>query len=53
MVRRPGDRIERELRARLGESRRRTILAGAVLATAALTDMACVARAGLVTGDAT
>ena len=42
VVRRPGDRIEQKLRARLGEDWSRTIPTGAVLATATLAGMAQV-----------
>ena len=52
VVRQPGDRIEQELRARLGEGWRRTIPAGAVLATATLAGMARVAYVNLMTGSA-
>ena len=55
VVRQPGDAIERELRARLGEDWRLTMPTGAVLATAVLAGMTQVAdmdlRAGYVVHD--
>lgn len=52
MVRRPGDRIEQKLRARLGEDWVRTIPAGAVLVTATLAGMARVEDVDPMTGHA-
>ena len=52
VVRRPGECIERELRARLGEDWIRTIPTGAVLATATLAGIAQVDYAGLIIGHA-
>ena len=51
-VRRPGDRIEQKLRARLGEEWNRTIPTGAVLATATLAGMARVEHVHLASGHA-
>ena len=52
VVRRPGDRIEQELRARLGEEWSRAIPAGAVVATATLAGMAQVEYVDLPSGHA-
>ena len=52
VVRQPGDRIERELRARLGKDWSRTIPEGAVLATATLAGMARVGHVNPMTGSA-
>ena len=52
LVRRPGDAVERELRARLGENWRANISTGAVVATAVLAGMARVARIDPLTGHA-
>ena len=52
VVRQPSVPIEEELQARLGEEWRRTIPAGAVLATAVLAGMARVAHVDLLTGHA-
>ena len=52
VVRRPGDRIERELRAWLGEEWSRAIPAGAVLATGTLAGMARVAYVDQTSGHA-
>ena len=52
VVRRPGDRIEQELRARLGQDWSRAIPTGAVLATATLAGMARVEYVGLASGHA-
>ena len=52
VVRRPGDRIERELRARLGDDWSRTIPARAVLATVTLAGMARVEYVDPMTGHA-
>ena len=52
VVRRPGECIERELRDCLGEDWCRTILTGAVLATATLAGMARVEHVNPVTGHA-
>ena len=50
VVRRPGDAVERELRARLGDDWLFIIPAGTVLATAVLAGMAQVERADLPAG---
>jgi hypothetical protein len=52
MVRRPDDRIERELRARLGGDWLRAIPTGAVVVTATLAGMARVAYMDPMTGHA-
>ena len=52
LVRRPGDAIERELRARWGEEWRVIIPTGAVVATAVLAGMGRVERADLPEGYA-
>ena len=52
LVRQPGEAIERELRARLGEEWIRTIPTGAVLATATLAGMARVEYVDPMTGHA-
>ena len=52
MVRQPGDRIERELRDRVGQDRIRTIPTGAVVATATLAGMARVGYVDPMTGHA-
>ena len=52
VVRRPGECIERELRAQLGEEWNRAIPAGAVLATATLAGMARVEYVDPMTGHA-
>ena len=52
VVRRPGDRIEQELRDRVGEDWIRTIPAGVVLATATLAGMARVKYVDLTSGHA-
>ena len=52
VVRRPGECIERELRARCGEDWRVIIPTGAVVATAVLAGMAQVARTDLEEGCA-
>lgn len=52
LVRRPGDAIERELRARWGEDWRVIIPTGAVVATAVLSGMAQVAHIDPLTGQA-
>ena len=52
VVRRPGDRIELELRTRLGEEWSRAIPAGAVVATATLSGMARVTNVDLTSGHA-
>ena len=50
VVRRPGDRIERELRDRMSQAWRRAIPAGAVVATATLAGMARVEYVDPMTG---
>ena len=52
VVRRPGDRIERELQARLGEDWLRTIPTGAVVATATLAGVSRVGYVDPMTGHA-
>ena len=52
VVRRPGDRIERELGGRLGEDWRRIIPTGAVVATATLAGMARVEHVDLTSSHA-
>ena len=52
LVRQPGDRIEQELRARLGEEWSRAIPTGVVLATATLAGMARVKYVDLTSGHA-
>ena len=52
LVRQPGERIERELRARWGEHWPVNMPTGAVVATAVLAGMAQVARADLLEGCA-
>ena len=52
LVRQPGEAIERELRARLGEDWVRTIPTGAVVATATLAGMARVKYVDLASGHA-
>lgn len=52
LVRRPGHRIERELRARLGEEWSQAIPTGAVVATATLAGMARVKYVDLASGHA-